>query len=114
MERRTQQGRTELQRLSSKRMLSPASQRRKLHLERWVGVQEEKLQKKQKWVTENMNELISKMDQDLQMTKKKIGPSLKFNSSHEWSQHDMSLGHITSSSIHSTPRIVSHGSIAGS
>ena len=83
-----------------------------------MGIQEEKLQKKKKWVTENMNDFINKMDQDLQLTKKKIGTgpkgSLKFNSSHDWSQHDMSLGHITSSSIHSTPRIINQGSLTGS
>ena len=29
---------------------------------------------------------------------------MKFNTSAEWS-HDISIGHLTSSSVHSTPRI---------
>lgn len=66
-------------------------------------------------MTENMNDFISKMDQDLQLTKKKLGSSKlgssKFNTSNDWSQVDMSLGHITSSSIHSTPRIYNNGGL---
>jgi hypothetical protein len=65
MERKTQHGKNELLKLNERKMLSPASQKRKLHLEKWVSVQEEKLNKKQKWVTENMNDFISKMDKDL-------------------------------------------------
>ena len=72
-------------------------------LEKWVTKQEEKLNRKKKWMNENVNEMIQKMDHDLQITKKKIGSgrkgSLKFNTSHDWSQNDMSIGHITSSSV---------------
>ena len=54
--------------------------------------------------------MITKIDKDLQQTKKRIGSKKKgsqiFNNSVEWSHHDMSIGHLTSSSIHSTPRIV--------
>lgn len=60
-------------------------------------------------MNENMNDLISKMQQDINMTKKKIGSgrkdSFKFNASQDISQFDMSIGHITSSSISATPRI---------
>ena len=82
-------------------------------LEKWVNKQEEKLNLRKKWINENVNEMITKMDQDLQNTKKKIGSgrkgSLKFGDSHDWSQADISIGHITSSSVHSTPRIYSMG-----
>lgn len=53
--------------------------------------------------------MISKIEKDLQQTKKRIGTKKKgthlFNNSVDWS-HDLSIGRLTSSSIHSTPRIV--------
>ena len=53
-----------------------------------------------------MNEIITKIDKDIQQTKNLIGSKKKgsnlFNTSVEWS-HDVSIGSL---SIHSTPRIV--------
>lgn len=52
--------------------------------------------------------MISKMDKDLQTTKKRLGSGKKinpkFNTSVEWS-HDISIGLLTNSSFLSTPRI---------
>jgi hypothetical protein len=56
--------------------------------------------------------MISKIDQELQFTKAKIGGSgakNKFaNQSFEFSKNELnvSLGNFNSSSVHSTPRIV--------
>ena len=84
-------------------------------------------------MNENMNDLIMKMQQDIDLTKRKINmgntpgmgfnsarkdsnTSLRFNVSHDISQIcDVSNGNITgNSSVNATPRILvmSHGPIA--
>mgnify|MGYP001806549936 CR=1 FL=1 len=45
--------------------MSPASMKKKSMLEKWVTKQEEKLNMRKKWINENVNEMIAKMDQDL-------------------------------------------------
>ena len=60
---------------------------------------------------ENVNDMISKIDKDIQKTKNLIGTkrssSNLFNISAELSQYDISINNISSQmSVHSTPRIV--------
>lgn len=111
MAKKTEKGKEELKRLSKKQYLSPSSERKKMMLEKWVIKQEEQIQEKKKWINENYNDMISKIDQELQYTKAKIGGSgakKKFGDrSFDWSKNELnvSIGHFTSSSIQSTPRI---------
>lgn len=113
MAKKTEKGKEELKRLKQKKFLSPHSERKKLMLEKWVIKQEEQLQEKKQWISENYNDMISKIDQELQHTKAKISSGIKgsgkkfSNASFDWSKNELNLsvGHFTNSSIHSTPRI---------
>jgi hypothetical protein len=62
MAKKTEQGKIELKKLNERKLLSPASQKKKEYLEKWVVKQEEKLQKKKNWMNDNVNDFISKMD----------------------------------------------------
>jgi len=108
-EERTEKGREELKKLKQRGQLSPMSQKRKFYLEKWVNRRVEKFEDKKKQFQTNLNSLMSKIEQDKENTKKKIGSKRKgnmiFNNSVEWSHHDQSLGQLTTSSINTTPRI---------
>ena len=83
--------------------------------------QEQKILSK-RHTNDNVNDLISKMQMEMDLTKRKINSGsvanaassarkdinnslLRFNVSHEISQIDMSLGHISNISLNATPRV---------
>ncbi|CDW71493.1 iq calmodulin-binding motif family protein [Stylonychia lemnae] len=109
MQKKADLGRQELSKLSDRLYLSPASMKKKQQLQKWVERQEDELNQKKNFMKENIDEFIQKLQHEFQVPKIKQGSgrkdSVKFNVSHEISQIDMSLGHITSSSISATPRI---------
>ena len=50
----------------NKKTLSPRSHKKKIDLEKWVAGRDEEINSKKKYYHENVNEMISKIEKELQ------------------------------------------------